>query len=161
MASGRPGNLMSAYTQKSGRFIIQCHSLHKQSLGICSICPFFSCPPPATVWCGGLMAKHWTCNHEVTGSTKWDIPPSRNNYGQLVQECNVPLPSSIIQHQPMYKQRWHFVTGKITTGLPLHWQCAMYTMSQKSPTFTTRYNFYIQFDCDNFWHKCCRESRQS
>jgi len=32
--------------------------------------PIFSCPPPATVWCGGLMAKHWTCNHEVTGSTQ-------------------------------------------------------------------------------------------
>jgi len=32
---------------------------------------------------------------------------------------------------------------------------------RKRPTFTTCYNFlHTQFDCDNFWHKCCRESRQ-
>ena len=40
-------------------------------------------------------------------------------------------------------------------------QCYLHCVSKKRPTFTTCYNFYIQFDCDNFWHKCCRESRQS
>jgi len=30
------------------------------------------------------------------------------------------------------------------------------------PTYTTCYIFLrTQFDCDNFWHKCCQESRQS
>jgi len=38
----------------------------------------------------------------------------------------------------------------------------MYTMSQKTSHLYNLLKFlHTQFDCDNFWHKCCRESRQS
>jgi len=36
-----------------------------------------------------------------------------------------------------------------------------YTVSQKtSHLYNLLYFLHTQFDCDNFWHKCCRESRQ-
>jgi len=37
----------------------------------------------------------------------------------------------------------------------------MYTVSQKRPTFDLLWSLRTQFDCNNFWHKCCQESRQS
>jgi len=41
-------------------------------------------------------------------------------------------------------------------------QWYVYTVSQKNrPTFGLLQSRYTQFDYDNFWHKCYRESRQS
>ena len=38
----------------------------------------------------------------------------------------------------------------------------IHRVSKKRPTFTTCYNFYIHSSiATTFWHKCCRESRQS
>jgi len=39
--------------------------------------------------------------------------------------------------------------------------CTLHCVSKKRPTSDLLQSLHTQFDYDNFWHKCCRESRQS